>query len=206
MQDQKHINFPTILTLIRLVLSPLVLPLLLVYLLPLKFFWLNCFLAFLFLLFSLTDFFDGYFARKYQQITKLGKLLDPIADKALVYSTLIALLAAHKIYFYWVILLIGREFFIMGLRLVALEHAIAVPVSFFGKLKTMLQVLMLMVVIMNPYQGEGLHGTAGIWNMVEFALTVLTTVVSLWSARRYYQSFIAIYSNPKDIEVTKEVE
>ena len=126
------INLPTILTLIRLILSPLVLPVILVYLLPLNIFWVNGVLAVIFMLLSITDFFDGYLARKYNQETVLGKVLDPLADKFLTYSALIGLLAAHKIYFYWVVILIGRELFILGLRHVALEHRLEVSVSILG--------------------------------------------------------------------------
>jgi CDP-diacylglycerol--glycerol-3-phosphate 3-phosphatidyltransferase len=194
MDIAKHINLPNILTLSRLVLSPLFLPFLFVYLLPLNLVWLNFVLAIFFLLFSLTDFFDGYLARRFQQVTKLGKILDPIADKSLMYSTLISLLAVQKIYFYWVVLFIGREFFVMGLRLVALEHYFSVPVSVLGKIKTMFQVMMLMVIIMNPYQGTGFVGPAGPWNIIESLLIVVTLLVSLWSAKRYYNDFIVLYN------------
>src|SRR6266404_4937914 len=111
--QNSHISFPMLLTYIRLIGSPIILPFFLVYLLPLNIFWINCSLAVLFFLFGLTDFFDGYFARKYQQVTTTGAMLDHIADKFLVYSTLIALIAAQKLYFFWAIIWIGREFFIL---------------------------------------------------------------------------------------------
>src|SRR5579871_3122872 len=136
-------NIPTILTLTRLILAPLLVPLLLVYLLPYNYFWLNSVLAILFIFFGLTDFFDGYLARKLHQETPLGRVLDPIADKFLVYSTLVALLAVGKIYFYWVIIFIGREFFLMGLRHIALENNVVVHVSSWGKLKTFAQMAVL---------------------------------------------------------------
>src|SRR5947207_15018792 len=108
MSDQK-ISLPMILTYIRLIGAPLVLPFFIVYLLPYNIFWLNCTLAVLFFLFGLTDFFDGYLARKYNQVTSNGALLDHVADKFLLYSTLIALIAAHKLYFFWAILWIRSE-------------------------------------------------------------------------------------------------
>src|SRR5947207_13759133 len=132
MSDQK-ISLPMILTYIRLIGAPLVLPFFIVYLLPYNIFWLNCSLATLFFLFGLTDFFDGYLARKYNQVTTTGALLDHVADKFLLYSTLIALVAAHKLYFFWAILWIGREFFIMTLRQVALERNSLLTVSSYGK-------------------------------------------------------------------------
>jgi len=185
-------NIPIILTLIRLIGSPLIIPILLVSLLPYNVIWINAALAALFVLFGLTDFFDGYLARKLHQETLMGRILDPIADKFLVYSTLIALLAVSKINFFWVLLLIGREFFMMGLRHVALEHALQVPVIFWGKLKTCAQICFLTVVIANPYQQLGLF--SGRVNILEFVLLCITLLLSLGSAIRYYCSFIAVYT------------
>ncbi len=135
------VNFPTILTLSRLILSPLIMPLLLITFLPVNRLEINFVLAIIFLGFSVTDFLDGYLARHFSQETALGKLLDPIADKFLVYSTLIALVHTHKLYFFWAIIIIGREFFVMGLREIALHHGFNVSVSTAGKLKTVIQIL-----------------------------------------------------------------
>lgn len=185
------INIPTTLTLIRLTLSPLVLPLLLVHFLPYDSLLINSFLALVFIAFSLTDFFDGYLARKNGQETALGTILDPIADKFLFYSTLIALLVAHKIFFFWVVILIGREFFMMGLRQVALEHHFSVPVSSFGKYKTALQVVCLTWIILNPYHALGLQLRGnGVWNIIESCLLFLTIVSSVISAKAYYHAFM----------------
>src|SRR5690242_4970052 len=118
-----NFSLPIQLTLIRLIGSPLVLPFFLVYLLPYNNVWLNGFVTLFFLLFGLTDFFDGYFARKNDQITTLGGMLDHVADKFLLYSTLVSLVAVGKLYFFWAIVWIGREFFIMALRQIALENS-----------------------------------------------------------------------------------
>ena len=194
----KKINFPNILTLLRLVLSPLFLPILLVYLLPLNSFLINLSLAFLFLLFGITDFFDGFLARKYSQETKIGRILDPIADKFLVFSTLIALLAANKIYFYWAILLIGREIFLMGLRIFSLEHGIDIRVFFLGKLKTFSQIGYIIVVILNPHKDKFI--TALSWDLLEYLLLGVTLFLSLYSAYLYYRSFLNEYNKEKQIE------
>ncbi len=187
------VNVPLALTLTRLIVSPLVLPFLLVYLLPYHLGFVNSLLASFFVLLSLTDFFDGYLARKYHQETALGKLLDPIADKFLFYSTLIALVAAGKLYFYWGIILIGREFFVMGLRLVALEKQIEIPASWLAKIKTAVQMIWLMVVILNPYHQMGFMGEFR-WNGTELGLLLLTLVLSLVTAYQYYQLFMGRYS------------
>lgn len=184
----QSINIPTFLTLIRLIFSPLFLPLLIVYLLPYNIVWVNGIIAALFVLLSMTDFFDGYLARRYNQVTILGRVLDPLADKFLTYSALIGLLAAGKIYFYWVVALIGREMFVMGIRHVALEHNFSVPVSILGKLKTMLQMITITVIIINPYYYHA--GIFNYWNSVELGLLVVTTILSLVSAQHYYNSFM----------------
>lgn len=182
---RRFFTLPTMLTLTRLVISPLMLPVLLVYLLPYNSLIINIFLSVLFVLLSLTDFFDGYFARKFNQVTKLGKHLDPLADKFLFYSALVALLASGKIFFYWVIILIGRDFFVMGLRAIAHEHNFSVPVSFFGKIKTTAQMVFLGFLILNPYQSAGFFNT---WNLIEFALLLTVLVLCVLSAKSYYSA------------------
>jgi len=189
MEWLKRFNIPTWLTLIRLFGSPLVLPFLLVYLEPLNIGWLNLVLGFLFILFAATDFFDGYLARKYGQVTAIGKVLDPIADKFLLYSTLIALLTVEKIYFYWVIILIGREIFILGLRYIASEYHFSVSVSWLAKVKTVVQMAYLVYLIINPYHNMGLGGAPG-WNGLELGLLATTIFLSLFTAQQYYNRFI----------------
>lgn len=191
-------NVPIALTLTRLIVSPLILPFFLVYLLPFNFWVVNSFLAFFFILLSLTDFFDGYLARKYQQETALGKLLDPIADKFLCYATMIALVAANKLFFFWAILLIGREFFVMALRLIALEKRIEIPVSWTAKVKTALQMICLMVIILNPYQSLGFTGAFS-WNATESVLLFFTIASSLFTAYQYYQLFMNRYFSEQQV-------
>jgi CDP-diacylglycerol---glycerol-3-phosphate 3-phosphatidyltransferase len=190
-----QLSLPMFLTYIRLIGAPLILPFLLVYLSPYHILWINCSLAILFFLFGLTDFFDGYLARKYNQITTMGALLDHVADKFLLYSTLIGLVAAHKICFIWPIIWIGREFFIMTLRQIALENNISVKVSSYGKLKTVSQIACLTFVILNPYQGYDI--AAFYWNSIELLLLIISTVLSVGSAYNYYFLFIDAFYNKK---------
>jgi len=199
----KHIfTIPNILTFIRLIISPIMLPILIVYLLPFNFLWLNAALAAIFALFSLTDFFDGYLARRYEQVTAFGKALDPIADKFLVFSTLVALLAIQKIFFVWVLVLIGREFFVLGIRQLALENNFAIHVSWWAKLKTVSQMCYLTFLIYNPYHTTGFGGFSWFvrdfyqapgYMTIELLLTILAIGLSVLSAQRYYQSFMQEY-------------
>jgi CDP-diacylglycerol--glycerol-3-phosphate 3-phosphatidyltransferase len=189
-------NIPLMLTLIRLVVSPLLVPLLFTFLLPIGNFYSNSLLAFVFALLSLTDFFDGYLARRYRKETVLGRLLDPIADKFLVYSTLIALVYVHKLYFYWAVLFIGREFFIMGLREVSASYGFELQVISSAKLKTCMQMVSIIYVIMNPYQHLGIQ--APLWNSIEFLLLGIALYLSIVSALDYYLSFIKNIRNHND--------
>ena len=159
------------------------LPFFIVYLLPFNNIFINGFVTILFLLCGLTDFLDGYFARKYHQVTPLGATLDHLADKFLLYATLIALVVIHKIYFLWALAWIGREFLVMGLRILALEHQFSITVSSFGKSKTVAQIACLAFIMFNPYQPLG--AAAPWWNGVELLLLVVATGLSLWSAYQY---------------------
>ncbi len=183
----KHISLPMLLTYIRLIGAPLVLPFFIVYLLSYNIVWLNCCLSFLFFLFGLTDFFDGYLARKYNQVTPQGAVLDHVADKFLLYSTLIALVDAHKLHFFWAILWIGREFFIMALRQVALEKNFSITVSSYGKLKTVVQIACLTLIIGNP--DHSLNLFSSYCNIAEMTLLIIATMLSLVSAYNYFSVF-----------------
>lgn len=183
-----HVNIPLSLTLIRLIIAPLILPALLVYLLPLDIPAVNIALGILFVLFSITDFFDGYLARRYEQVTRLGAALDPIADKFLILATLISLLVIHKIYFMWVLLLIGREFFITSLRAIAAEQGFIVPVIAMGKAKTTFQMIYMTLLIIRPFN---LPYEQYIWVWwTEYILLAVTLLLSLGSAYGYYRIFL----------------
>ncbi len=138
-------------------------------------------LALLFLTFSFTDFLDGYLARKYQMTSQLGGALDHIADKFLTYSTFIGLLAVHKIYFFWVIIFIGRDIFVMGLRQIALENNFSIKVDYIGKVKTALQMILITWLIARPITYAGAHASTFYYGqIVLLAITILTTLASCY--------------------------
>jgi len=178
------ITFPTILTLIRLGVSPLVMPILLVMLLPAHSYIVTCSLALLFSLLGVTDFLDGYIARHFKQESLLGALLDPLADKMLMFSTLIALVAVGRVYYLWAIIFIGREFLIMGLREVALAHGVVVPVMWSGKIKMFLQVLYIIVVIVTSIVQQSS------WGILLEQMSLLAALIStIYSAIIYFLYF-----------------
>lgn len=98
---------------------------------------------------SFTDYLDGHIARKYNLVTNFGKFMDPLADKLLVCAAMICLVAISRIPAWIVIIIISREFIISGFRLVASDNGIVIAASYWGKFKTVFQMLMIIVLILN---------------------------------------------------------
>jgi CDP-diacylglycerol--glycerol-3-phosphate 3-phosphatidyltransferase len=134
---------------------------------------------------SFTDFLDGYIARRYNQQTLLGRLLDPLADKLLVSSALIALIYLNKLWFYWGIIFIGREFFVMGLREIALHQGFEIPVGNSGKIKTALQFLLILCLIID----SAVASSFGAWLFIKQLLTLSAIAITLISGYIYYSMF-----------------
>lgn len=107
--------------------------------------------AILFLIASATDKLDGYIARKYNQITNLGKLLDPLADKLLVSAALIMMVQQNMIATWVAVVIIGREFVITALRMAAAAQKVALSADQYGKWKMVLQVVGITAVMLNNY-------------------------------------------------------
>jgi len=105
--------------------------------------------ALLFLLVAVTDTLDGYLARRYGMVTTLGKFLDPLADKLLIVTALIALIPARGIPFWMVIVIVGREISVTGLRGIAVSQGIVISASILGKHKTVLEVASITCLILN---------------------------------------------------------
>ena len=103
----------------------------------------------LFVVASLTDFLDGYIARKYNLITNFGKFMDPLADKILTISGMICLIELGRIPSWIVVIIVAREFIISGFRLIATEHGIVIAANYWGKWKTTFQMIMIILMIMN---------------------------------------------------------
>ncbi|WP_342572353.1 CDP-diacylglycerol--glycerol-3-phosphate 3-phosphatidyltransferase [Paenibacillus sp. FSL R5-0749] len=135
-------NYANKITLARIALIPL---------------FMLCFLNQSSLLFALiifavaagTDKLDGYVARKYNQITNLGKLLDPLADKLLIAVALILMIQENMISSWIAVIIIGREIVITALRMVATEQGIALAADRYGKIKMVLQVAAIIAILLN---------------------------------------------------------
>lgn len=203
-------NLPTTLTVLRIFMTPLLVVVLLAP--PLRLwdrpFWgetgppLRELLGVaIFLLASLTDALDGYLARRRNQVTTLGTLLDPIADKLLTSAAFISLVQMQRIYLktpgldpsdsvpvapaWMVVIIVGREFVVSGLRTILASRGIALPASIWGKLKTGSQVLAITLLIFtNTLDRWGEFGYAGVWALW------ICVLLALWSAADYVLKFV----------------
>jgi CDP-diacylglycerol--glycerol-3-phosphate 3-phosphatidyltransferase len=127
----------------------------------------------LFIAASMTDWLDGYLARKNHLVTDFGKFMDPIADKLLVSSALICLVEKQMLAGWIVIVIIGREFIISGFRLVASDKGVVIAASYWGKFKTVSQMLMVILLILD------LGGVFTVIAQVLVWVALVLTVISL---------------------------
>ena len=130
-----------------------------------------------FIIASLTDTADGYIARKYNYVSTFGKFMDPLADKLLVCSALICLVDLGRIESWIVIIIIAREFIISGFRLIAVEKGVVIAANIFGKLKTIAQ--MIMVILMVGNFGGFLGTITQFFKWIALLLTVISLATYL---------------------------
>jgi CDP-diacylglycerol--glycerol-3-phosphate 3-phosphatidyltransferase len=172
------LNLPNLLTLSRIAVVPLLLALL----------WLDwgwsCLLAaILFIGAGITDVADGYLARRERQVTNMGKFLDPLADKVLICSVLIMLVAMGRVSAWIAILMICRELMVTGLRAIAAEARVIIAADRYGKLKTILQFTALVPVMVHyPWLGLPFAPVGQFLLYIALALTV-------FSGWNYFQTF-----------------
>ena len=129
--------------------------------------------AVIFILASMTDWLDGYLARKNNLVTDFGKFMDPLADKLLVCSAMICMIELDRLPAWVVIIIIGREFIISGFRLIAAENGVVIAANYWGKFKTVSQMIMIILLIVD------FGGFFAILTEVFIWLSVALTVISL---------------------------
>ncbi len=129
----------------------------------------------IFIIASLTDMLDGKIARKYNLVTNFGKFMDPLADKLLVCSAMICLVATGQLASWIVIIIISREFIISGFRLIAADNGIVIAASYWGKFKTVFQMLMIIVLILD-IQNAGFQVLGVVLTYVALILTVVSLI------------------------------
>lgn len=132
----------------------------------------------LFVVASVTDWFDGYLARKNNLVTNFGKFMDPLADKLLVCSAMICMIELNRLPAWFVIIIIGREFIISGFRLIAAENGIVIAANYWGKFKTASQMIMIILLILHF---DGIFVTLEqlfIW--LSLVLTIISLITYIW--------------------------
>lgn len=178
-----QMNLPNKLTILRVLMIPFFVLFMLVDITGAADKWIA---VALFVAASLTDFLDGYLARKYHLVTNFGKFMDPLADKLLVSAAMICLVEMGRLPAWIVIIIISREFIISGFRLIASDNGVVIAASYWGKFKTVFQMAMIIVLICN---------LGGVFVYVETALIWISLILTVVSLADYVM---------KNIDVLKE--
>lgn len=164
-------NLPNKITMIRVILIPFFVFFMLTDFVP----YSNVIAVAIFIVASLTDTLDGYLARKYELVSNFGKFMDPLADKLLVCSALIALVDLGKLAGWIVIVIIAREFIISGFRLVASDNGVVIAASYWGKFKTTFQMIMIILLVLDlPFKYMNIINMAVVY--IALALTVISLI------------------------------
>lgn len=135
----------------------------------------------LFVVASVTDWFDGYLARKNNLVTNFGKFMDPLADKLLVCSAMICMIELKRLPAWFVIIIIAREFIISGFRLIAAENGIVIAANYWGKFKTASQMIMIILLILHFDGIFVILEQIFIW--LSLALTIISLITYIWQNR-----------------------
>ncbi|MEK6725234.1 MAG: CDP-diacylglycerol--glycerol-3-phosphate 3-phosphatidyltransferase [Deltaproteobacteria bacterium] len=174
-------NIPNLLTFFRIALIPV-----LVFLLLSSSELLSILSVLVFSIASITDWLDGYLARKMNIVTNLGKFLDPIADKLLIAAALVMLVGLGRVPAWMVVVIIGREIAVTGLRSIASSEGIIIAASDLGKGKMIIQISALIGLLLHyQYMGIDFHAVGMMLLWIALALTT-------WSGFDYFNKFIKV--------------
>ena len=190
-QPDQILNLPNTLTLLRIAAIPLLAAFLMSESRS-SGFWA----AAIFSAASITDWLDGYLARRMGIVTVFGKFLDPIADKLIVMAALIMILPFNRVPAWMVLVILGREIIITGLRGIASTEGIVIQASDLGKYKTIFQIVAIIGLILH-YNYNWLFGishtllTVNMHNVGMFFLWI-ATVLTVWSGADYLFRFIKV--------------
>jgi CDP-diacylglycerol--glycerol-3-phosphate 3-phosphatidyltransferase len=182
-------NLPNQLTLSRMFLAPVIIALL-----YFPSFWTCLCAGFLFIVAAFTDLFDGYLARKGNQITSLGKFLDPLADKVLISSVLIMLVQNGWVEAWIAIVIICRDVMVSGLRAVAADEGVVIAADKYGKAKTVLQILALTPLIWHYGWPIGSNFILPVHDIGIFTL-YMALILTVVSGVNYFLSFWRTWKN-----------
>lgn len=180
-------NLPNKITLARIFLVPIIMVFLLIkfdfgkiYIPGGEITYSEIIATFIFVIAASTDGLDGYIARKRKLVTNLGKFLDPLADKLLVTAALISLVEMQRLGAWIAIIIISREFAITGLRLVAAAEGVVIAASKLGKLKTITQIIAIVLLMINNFPFSYIHIPIAQWMMW------LAVIITIYSGFDYF--------------------
>jgi CDP-diacylglycerol---glycerol-3-phosphate 3-phosphatidyltransferase len=185
LKNTRTMNLPTTLTILRIFFVPFLVAVLVEQ--DLRIDWHGVFIAneflalAIFLTAAATDLLDGYLARRWGQITTVGTLLDPIADKLLISAALVSLVQIHRVPAWMVVLIIGREFAVSGLRSIAAAEGYTIEASDLGKTKMITQVIAIsMILVSIRWEALSRFAMVWMWGVVVFGIA---------SAIEYFRKF-----------------
>ncbi|KKP35716.1 MAG: CDP-diacylglycerol-glycerol-3-phosphate 3-phosphatidyltransferase [candidate division TM6 bacterium GW2011_GWF2_32_72] len=201
MDISKNLNIVNRLTLIRLIFLPILFSFLCVLLLRFDVFFLNVLLAVIFLVFTFTDKLNDYLFKNLLEDFAPDRRLNPLSDKLFVFGALMGVLAAGKLSFVWALLFVGRDIFVLGLKVIKAGYDGGFPSLFVSKVKRILLWIALTLVILNP--GDDVFDiSSSTWNFLEFVFLLAALITSLYSAYCYYLILIKEMNE----QITKEIE
>lgn len=153
--------------------------------------------AAVFILAAATDKLDGYVARRNKQITTLGEFLDPLADKLLIAAALIALVSQGRIAAWVAMLIIGREVAVSVLRIVGVSQGVSIPADRYGKLKTVLQIVYVVYVLVPTDKiADLIKVSTDVATIIQWVLAGVVVVVTLASGVRYFMNARGVIRMP----------
>ncbi len=161
--------------------------------------WGKIIAAIIFIIAAITDYFDGYLARKYNMVTTFGKFIDPIADKLLVSAALVVMVAYREITYTsaWVtVIIIAREFAVTGLRLICAEKGVVIAASNAGKFKTVTQLtaiitalclISIRIILETNYNSETYSMFNTYYGYIIYLLMGIATIATIYSGYDYFR-------------------
>ena len=148
--------------------------------------WSNIIVLIIFIGASITDAIDGHIARSRNLVTDFGKFLDPLADKLLVTCAMLVLMEEGRLWGWVVALILAREFAITGLRSVAAANGTVIAASKYGKLKTITQMVMIIVLLVNNFPFSIIYIHTGVYIPFDLILVCLATLLTIISGVDYF--------------------